>query len=207
MSGPRRRPAAIGGPTAARRWGVASVTLKSDLSAPPAAADDGLAELSARLRQPLMAYFRRRTADAAEAEDLTQEVFIRALRREGETDVRSADAYVFTIAANLMRDRARRRAARSANRHVSLDPLAPRGPHLDLPAEDSSAESVLIDRERLRLALAALEELPERTRHVFILFRVEKMRQAEIADRLGISVSAVEKHVVRAAAHLARRIR
>jgi len=49
--------------------------------------------------------------------------------------------------------------------------------------------------------------LPERTRDIFILFRVEKMRQAEIAKRLGVSVSAVEKHVIRAAAHLARRLR
>jgi RNA polymerase sigma factor (sigma-70 family) len=182
------------------------VTLKSDLH-PPTIVGDGLAELSERLRKPLIAYFRRRSADPAEAEDMTQEVFVRAMRREGETDVRSAEAYVFTIAANLARDRARTRAARHAGRHVSLDLMVAGEARFDLASEDSSAETVLIERERLRQALAALEELPERTRDIFILFRVEKMRQAEIATRLGVSVSAVEKHVVRAAAHLARRLR
>lgn len=207
MSGPAPRGRPTVQPAGRRTQGhCVSVTLKGDLHPPPTL-DDGLAELSQRLRQPLLTYFRRRTNNLAEAEDLTQEVFMRALRRDRETDLRSAEAYVFTIAANLVRDRARRRTARRADRHVSLDPLAAGGDFFDLPSEETSAERVLIERESLRAALSALDELPERTRDIFILFRVEKMRQAEIAKRLGISVSAVEKHVIRAAAHMVRRLR
>lgn len=169
-----------------------------------------IAGLNTAYRRPLMNYFLRHTGDAADAEDLTQEVFVRALRLDGDRAIHSPDTFVFTIASNLLRDRSRRRMARQADRHVSLD----RGgqddnpsPAVEIPAEDLSAERVLIDRERLRQALEALDKLPARTREIFILFRLEGMRQSEIAARLGISVSAVEKHVVRAVAHLARRFR
>ncbi len=48
-----------------------------------------------------------------------------------------------------------------------------------------------------------LSALPERTRHIFLLYRLEKMRRAEIASLFGISVSGVEKHIARAVARLA----
>ena len=51
--------------------------------------------------------------------------------------------------------------------------------------------------------MATLDELPERTRQVFVLCRVEGIRQKNVARRLGVSVSAVEKHMIRAIAHLA----
>jgi RNA polymerase sigma-70 factor (ECF subfamily) len=53
-------------------------------------------------------------------------------------------------------------------------------------------------RQELHAATLALLRLPERTRTVFILRRLEGMRFHEIASHLGISVSAVEKHMVRA---------
>jgi len=54
---------------------------------------------------------------------------------------------------------------------------------------------------------AALLQLNERTRDVFVLSRLERMKYAEIAEMYGISVSAVEKHMIKALAHLARRVR
>jgi RNA polymerase sigma-70 factor (ECF subfamily) len=53
-------------------------------------------------------------------------------------------------------------------------------------------------------AAAALEAMPARTRAIFLLFRLEHLRQAEIAGIYGISVSAVQKHLVRASAALVR---
>jgi RNA polymerase sigma factor (sigma-70 family) len=52
----------------------------------------------------------------------------------------------------------------------------------------------------------ALREMPERTRTIFILFRLENMKQREIADMLGISVRTVEQHVIRASAWLRERL-
>jgi RNA polymerase sigma-70 factor (ECF subfamily) len=71
---------------------------------------------------------------------------------------------------------------------------------------DFSPERVLLGKEALVRATAVLLELPERTRMVFVMRRLEGMRYLDIAARLGISVSAVEKHMTRAMAHLVSRM-
>jgi RNA polymerase sigma factor (sigma-70 family) len=167
-------------------------------------------QISHAYRRPLMTYFLRHTGNHAEAEDLTQEALLRALRAGAGEAIETPDGFVFTIASNLLRDRARRRITRRVDRHVSLYPQGDgeaAAEPMQLIAEDLPADRVLMGKEKLRRTLDALAELPDRTREIFVLFRVERLRQTEIAARLGISVSAVEKHVVRAAAHLARRFR
>jgi RNA polymerase sigma-70 factor (ECF subfamily) len=64
---------------------------------------------------------------------------------------------------------------------------------------------ILEARQSLQTAVAALQALPERTRTIFVLRRLEGHAYRDIADQLGISVSAVEKHMVRAVQHLAAR--
>jgi RNA polymerase sigma-70 factor (ECF subfamily) len=61
-----------------------------------------------------------------------------------------------------------------------------------------SAERELIAREELRLVSDALAALPDRTLRIFRLYRLDGLRQREIAIELGISVSSVEKHLRRA---------
>jgi RNA polymerase sigma-70 factor (ECF subfamily) len=61
---------------------------------------------------------------------------------------------------------------------------------------------ILEGKEQLHAATASLLSLPERTRTVFILRRLEGRKFHDIATHLGISVSAVEKHMVRAIQHL-----
>ena len=51
--------------------------------------------------------------------------------------------------------------------------------------------------------MTALNALPDRTRQVFVLCRVEGMRHRTVARRLGVSVSSVDKHMMKAIAHLA----
>jgi RNA polymerase sigma-70 factor (ECF subfamily) len=72
-------------------------------------------------------------------------------------------------------------------------------------AEENSPERVLNSKQELHVVVAALQELSERTRDVFMLDRLEHLKHGEIAQIFGISVSAVEKHVSKAVAHLARR--
>lgn len=52
--------------------------------------------------------------------------------------------------------------------------------------------------------MLALEKLDERAREVFILHRLESMKYADIARMYGLSVSSIEKDMIRAIAHLAR---
>ena len=71
--------------------------------------------------------------------------------------------------------------------------------------EELSPERVLLSKASLKEALELLEELGERTRNIFVLFRLENMKQKEIAAFYGIGQSTVEKHVMKAVLHLAAR--
>lgn len=157
-------------------------------------------ELDARFRAPLLAYFYRRIGNIQEAEDLTQETFVRLIRSEKFQKVDEANAFVFRVATNLLRDRARA----NFRQHAKLVPLEPEAVEPRL-IEGIDPERVFIAREDLSQALAHLATLAERTQNIFILFRVEGMKQKDIAAAYGISVSAVEKHIMAATLHLAKR--
>jgi RNA polymerase sigma-70 factor (ECF subfamily) len=155
-----------------------------------------IAEFAGRYRAALNAYFTRRVRNWAEAEDMTQEVLLRVARMEHPQGIRTAEAFLFQVARNLLRDRARAeksRGERYAQVHERQD-----------SAEELSPERVLQSRETLRSVLTALGRLNERTRDIFVLHRLENMKYHEIAKLYGISQSAVEKHMMKAIASVAR---
>jgi len=167
--------------------------------------DDELrAALDARFRSPLMGYFVLRVSNRDEAEDLTQEVFVRLIGVTTLHEIDRAEAFVFRIASNLLRDRSRR-----AKRWRWQSKLPVEQETIDECVkelvEDRGPERVLLGRETLREVLGALDELGDRTRDIFLLFRLEGMKQQEIAVLHGISRSTVEKHVMKAVQHLAVR--
>ena len=163
-----------------------------------AAAQGDLVQLNRRFRPALMSFFLRRLSNHAEAEDLTQEVFARLVNlTPGE--LTQADAYIFQIAANLLRDRGRREKVRDAYR---FGVLASEG----VGVEPIDPERVLAGRQSLGQIAAALREAPERTRSIFILYRVEQMKKRDIAETYGISTSAVDKHLMKAMTHLWSRV-
>jgi RNA polymerase sigma factor (sigma-70 family) len=157
-----------------------------------------LAERSQVLRAALGRFFQRHIRDADEADDLVQEVFLRIVRRGDTAQIEHLDGYIFQTASNVLRDRGRRRKARFADRHVPFD----------LDRHDSAGlgpDRTLLGREGLQAAGVVLLELPERTRRIFVLRRLEGLTYEEIGRRLGLSISAVEKHMLRAVRHLAAR--
>ncbi|WP_081916913.1 RNA polymerase sigma factor [Caulobacter sp. UNC358MFTsu5.1] len=162
-----------------------------------------LHRLDRRYRPALMAFFMRRAASHSDAEDMTQELFAKlATAQSGPTGaggVDNADAYIFQMAANLLRDRGRRERVRAnyrASVHAGAGDLEPLDP-----------ARVLLGRESLGEVSDALRELPDRTRAIFLLFRLEGMKQSELAALYGVSVSAVQKHILKAMTHLTRRVR
>jgi RNA polymerase sigma factor (sigma-70 family) len=161
-------------------------------------------ELDTRFRASLLAYFIRRTGSRQEAEDLTQETFVRLIGSSSFEQAEEAQAFVFRVASNLLRDRVR--SAYRTRRFATL-PIdsATAGKFEPKLVEDIDPERVLIARENLSEVLACLDELGERTKNIFILFRLEGMRQKEIAALYGIGLSTVEKHVMAAAIRLAKR--
>lgn len=163
-----------------------------------------MAALDARFRGPLMVYFLRRVRNHAEAEDLTQETFVRLLGSGTFEQADQAHAYVFRVASNLLRDRARMAVRRRWSPGLFLDWFQ-FGEKASEELEDREPERVLIGREQLQEVLQALDELGERTKNVYLLFRLEGMKQKEIAALYGMGLSTVEKHVIAATVHLAKR--
>jgi RNA polymerase sigma factor (sigma-70 family) len=161
----------------------------------PPGREEFLRQLSARYRQPLTAYFRRRVGSANEAEDLSQEVFLRLVRRTDVERIDNPEAFLFRIAVNLLRDRSRRGKTREG--WFSDRAESPEG------VEDLSPERVFDSRQHLTLVLERLAKLDQRTRDAFILHRLEGMKHAQIAELYGVSVSSVEKYIIKALAALA----
>ena len=159
------------------------------------------AELDVLFRRPLMGYFLNRVGDRAEAEDLTQQTFLRLLGGD-RAKVDNPGAFVFRVAANLLKDRARSRG-RGHDRLLSLDDAAVASLR---PVEQVTPERVLLGRENLAILLEGLGELSPGTRDIFVLFRFENLSQREIALRVGLSQAAVEKRLMRATMHLALKI-
>lgn len=146
-------------------------------------------------RWKLLGWIRRRVPDPAEAEDLLQDTFLRVTQREASEGVAHFEGYLYRTAESVLADRYRRRRVRRADAHVSLEPDEHR-------AEEADALRALLAREKLRAVSASLMTLPERTRAVFVLRRLEGLRYGEIATRLKVSLSTVEKDMARAIDHL-----
>lgn len=133
----------------------------------------------------LVRYLQRALGDRDAAEELAQETFVRALR-QGE--LRSERSWLFAVAANLVRDRARSdgRARRRLERYGAEQPQA--------------AEPVPTSMERAEgaaAARAALAALSDRDRDALLL-QQEGMEYPEIAAALGIAVGSVGTTLSRA---------
>jgi RNA polymerase sigma-70 factor (ECF subfamily) len=164
-------------------------------------AGQGMGMLAWRYRSSLVRYFLRHLGSREDAEDLTQEVFVRFAQQKSEQPISNVEAYLFRIAANLLRDRFRRNRTHHVQSHFPIDECMS-----EQLGEAPSEERVYEEQEQLRAFLQALKELPPRCRAVFLLQRYEGMSYSAVAQRLGVSVSAVEKHMMKALLHLDARL-
>lgn len=139
----------------------------------------------------LRRYFSKRIA-ASEIDDLVQEVFLNMQARRSAATINNIEGYLFSVAAHVL-TRHRERISRNG-RFVQH----PDGDEASAAVETLSPERVLLSQETLQCVIAVLESLPARTRDVFMLHRFEEMSYAAIASRMGLSVSAVEKHIMNA---------
>ena len=164
------------------------------------AADAGqLDEMARRYRPALTRYFRKRASQSADVDDLIQDVFTRLAVRGNQNTILQPESYLLRTAANVWRDFLRKQRTHAHGAHDEfLDAQHSR--------EETGPERVLQGRQSIEALLAALNELPDRTCQVFVLCRVEGMAQRLVAQRLGVSVSSIEKHMMKAIVHLTKRL-
>lgn len=182
-----------------------AATDESLMSAYQAGDAAAFGELLARHERPLWVFLRRFVGDAATAEDLLQEVFLRVVRAAGEWKGEARfSTWLYTIARNLCTDQARRAVHRRAQ-------------SLDAPAGSPSAEEsgpILMDRVVARRSVGrgqpedaamdgelraeldrAVDALPDEQREVFLMREVMDLPFAEIARAVGATEPTVKSRM------------
>lgn len=154
----------------------------------------GLAAVFIELRPALARFLTARGAQAAEAEDLLQDLYLK-LGDTAAGPIAEPRAYLYRMANNLMIDLRRSSARRSTREQAWTSTQSGDGLEID---PRPSAEDSLLARDRLRLVETAINALPDRTSDIFRRYRLRGDAQKVIAADLGLSVSAVEKHLQRA---------
>jgi RNA polymerase sigma factor (sigma-70 family) len=184
--------------------GIPAIDMSGSDGVTHAAAEKKAADidaLSRRFRIPLQRYFEKRIGRQPEIDDLVQEVFLHLAGGRKIESVERPEAYLFKTAANVLNDRWRRLTARAADSHEPYDEEVHGSAR-----ETLCPERALLGTQAVEQLVAALHELPERMRVVWALYHLEDLTHAEISRRLGITVSAIEKHIGRANGHLLKKL-
>jgi RNA polymerase sigma factor (sigma-70 family) len=159
----------------------------------PVPSQSGLSQLCLALRGDLKRFLRARGNSDADAEDILQDLFLR-IEDTATGPIRSPKAYLYQMANNLAHTRRRAETRRQSR---DADWIEARQANGEADAAPDQSET-LAARDELARVEACLSSLPKRTAFIFRQFRIEGATQKDIATELGISLSAVEKHLQRA---------
>ena len=142
-----------------------------------------------------------RLGDAAEAEDLTQDVMVQMIQKLESFDAASRfQTWLYAVTRNAATDRLRARGRRA---RAELDPRMWEAMGPDAPSDPSRAVEVAQLREALE---TFFQELPKRQRAILDLVDLQGMSAAEAAELMGIEATTVRVHLFRARRHLRSRI-
>ena len=137
-----------------------------------------------------LAYALRLTGEPSGAEDVVQEAYARLFALTDWRRIERPHPFAMRTIHNLVVERFRRADVVQIDQALRLDLFDP----VD---EQPSPERDLMARAELRQVAQALDMLPERCREVVRLRRIEGYAPGQIAEKLGISVSTVEKHLAK----------
>ncbi|WP_138379691.1 RNA polymerase sigma factor [Luteithermobacter gelatinilyticus] len=125
-----------------------------------------------------------------EAEELTQEAFLKFHNAKNPEAIRSPKAFLFRIGHNLAMKALRRKKIVKFENGLDLDQMT-------LESREPLADQRLSSKQEYRLFCEAVLSLPPKCRQAFTLRMIYRMSYKDISDKLGISVSTVEKHVLK----------
>ena len=139
---------------------------------------------------PLRRYLTRLLGNTSEAQDVAHDAYLRVFPDGDKTAAHQPEAVLYTTARRLAINRLKRR---------SISPIDSGAAACDTAASASpGVTQQVMARQELRLLEDAIAQLPEGCRTVLLLRKVELLSHREIADRLGIAISTVEKQHARA---------
>jgi RNA polymerase sigma factor (sigma-70 family) len=152
-----------------------------------------LAQLYQHTSDELRRLLVRKLGNREEAEEIAHDAYLKLCRIQHNTDIRDLRKYLFTmafrLALNVLRKRKTERKYLDYQQLEVSDGAA--GSH-------QSAYHILLAELKLNLVRDALEELPDKTRYIFLLHRFEGLTYSMISSKLAISGKTVEYHMARA---------
>lgn len=153
------------------------------------------------MREVLMRFLTARLGNAAAADDIYQELFVRLKAGALPEGVSNPRGYLFRMAYNLANEFARARRRQEA-RDAHWTETTTHKVGGDTVADATAADEALASKERLASVTRALDGLPARSREIFVMCRIEGLSHRDIAEAMGISTKTVEKHMTAALKHL-----
>ncbi|WEK02278.1 MAG: RNA polymerase sigma factor [Candidatus Sphingomonas phytovorans] len=136
---------------------------------------------------------------AEEAEELVQEAYARLFALEDWASIANPHAFTLRIVRNLAIERFRRAEVVRLDRSAILHTL-------EVADQEPTPDVVAMDRSELRRVAQILQEMPPRMREAMVLRRIEGLPPAQVAERMKISVSTVETHLIKALRLLTQRL-
>jgi len=158
-----------------------------DLAEPDRHAID---QLYRRYGATLRRFIRARVRSETEAEDVLQDVFLRICRRGDLESLQSPGAVLFKTSFRLSLNAIRRRKSSPIDGGCEVE-------RLELPNADRSPEEALIVRQMMESLSRSFGALPAQCRRVLSLRTVDGLSYEEMSAQLGLSISTLEKHVVK----------
>lgn len=153
-----------------------------------------LHSLFERYQKDLQRFVAQRFGSHHDAEDIVQDAFHNVLRSVDMTQLDNPKAYLYQTASNLALNRIRKQ--QNHTRYLASSAIPEEADDTDAPHRAYSSQR---DLDTLRNALAGLAPKYRRT---FLLSRLEDKTYREISEELGIPLSTVEKHMIKALQYL-----
>jgi RNA polymerase sigma factor (sigma-70 family) len=170
--------------------------------------NQSISEVIQRERQRLLQFIRKRVDDQGDAEDILQDVFYELTEAYRlMKPVEQAGAWLYRVARNRIIDRFRKKRPEAFGERGfgASDEPAPRFEDL-LPSPDAGPEAAYTRSVLLEELDAALEELPEEQREVFIAHEIEGRSFRQLAETSGLSINTLLSRKRYAVLHLRRRL-
>jgi len=153
-----------------------------------------------KYRRPMVSFMYRMAHNAAAAEDLAQEVFLRVYRSRGSYEASAKfTTWLYRIATNLAVNHARDTRHERPENMASLDePDEETGTTMDVADTSPNVEEKLVKQERLKAIRQKVENLPERQRLAVLMHKYQQMDYKQIGEVLNLSESATKSLLFRA---------
>ena len=145
----------------------------------------------------LLFFIKSRIPNKDYAQDIVQESYMKAIALQHSQEILNKRALLYKIAKNLMIDKARKNFNLQ---EVLYEEHA-------YTAKTVEPEEVLLEQDRQKTLMRALQTLPQKRKEAFVLHVLEGYSRDEVSQMMGISIDAVEKHLSRASIELKEKIK